>query len=134
MKIGEAARRSGVSAKMIRYYEAVGLVPPPGRSEAGYRRYGAAEVDILRFINQARSLGFTVEQMRALLALWRDRHRASAEVKQLALAQVAALEAKAAQLQAMSRTLRELAQHCQGDESPECPILDGLAGGGEPGE
>ncbi len=128
MNIGEAARRSGVSAKMIRYYESVGLIPPPGRTEAGYRRYGAAELDILRFLNQTRSLGFTVEQMRALLDLWRDRHRASAEVKRLALAQIAALEARAAQLQAMSRTLRDLAEDCHGDENPECPILDGLAG------
>ena len=127
MNIGEAARRSGVSAKMIRYYESVGLIPAPLRSQAGYRHYGEAEVDTLSFVNRARGLGFTVEQMRDLLALWQDRNRASAEVKRLSLAHVAALEGKVAELEAMIRTLRHLADHCHGDDRPDCPILDGLA-------
>ena len=127
MNIGEAARQSGVSAKMIRYYEASGLVPPAARSEAGYRHYTDADVHTLRFIRRARDLGFTVEQIAGLLALWRDRSRASADVKQLALRHVAELETKAAELQAMSRTLRALAERCHGDERPECPIVEDLA-------
>lgn len=133
MNIGEAAKRSGVSAKMIRYYEETGLIPKAARSDAGYRHYRDVDVHTLRFIRRARDLGFTVEQIAELLALWRDRSRASADVKRLALAHVAALEAKAAELQAMSRTLRRLAEHCHGDGRPECPIVDDLAesaGGG----
>lgn len=127
MNIGEAARCSGVSAKMIRYYEASELIPPAARSEAGYRHYSEADVHTLRFIRRARDLGFTVEQIADLLALWRDRGRASADVKRLALEHVAALEAKAAELQAMSRTLRDLAERCHGDDRPECPIVEDLA-------
>ena len=127
MNIGEAARRSGVSAKMIRYYEASDLVPKAARSEAGYRHYTEADVHTLRFVRRARDLGFTVEQIADLLALWRSRDRTSADVKRLALAHVAALEAKAAELQAMSRTLRDLAERCHGDSRPECPIVEDLA-------
>ncbi len=127
MNIGEAAKRSGVSAKMIRYYEQTDLISKAARSEAGYRHYSEADVNTLRFIRRARDLGFTVEQIAELLALWRDRSRASADVKRLALEHVAALDAKAAELQAMSLTLRELAKRCHGDDRPECPIVEDLA-------
>jgi len=127
MNIGQAAAASGVSAKMIRYYESIGLVPKAQRSVSGYRVYDDGQVHALRFIRRARDLGFSVEAMAELLALWRDRKRASKDVKKLALAHVAALESKAAQLQAMSRALRHLAAHCHGDERPACPILDDLA-------
>ncbi len=127
MNIGEAAKRSGVSAKMIRYYEQTDLISKAARSEAGYRHYSEADVHTLRFIRRARDLGFTVEQIAELLALWRDRSRASADVKRLALEHVAALDAKAAELQAMSLTLRELAKRCHGDDRPECPIVEDLA-------
>lgn len=130
MNIGDAARASGVSAKMIRYYETIGLIPPASRSGSGYRNYGDNDVHRLRFIRRARDLGFTVEQMADLLALWGDRSRASAEVKKIALGQVAILERKAEELKAMSRTLKHLAAHCHGDARPDCPILDDLSGGG----
>ncbi len=129
MNIGEAARASGVSAKMIRYYEQSGLVAKAVRTQAGYRTYGAADVHTLRFISRSRDLGFTVEQIAGLLALWRDRERASADVKAVALAHLAELEAKIAGLQAMQRTLEHLVAHCHGDGRPDCPILEGL---GEP--
>lgn len=127
MNIGEAAARSGVSAKMIRHYEAIGLIDASRRAN-GYRSYGPADVAVLRFIRHARDLAFPLEDVRRLLALWRDRSRASAEVKQLALAHVAALECKAAALNAMAESLRHLAQHCGGDERPDCPILEELEG------
>ncbi|THK34759.1 Cu(I)-responsive transcriptional regulator [Ensifer sp. MPMI2T] len=127
MNIGDVARASGVSTKMIRYYETIGLIPPASRSESGYRNYGDKDVHTLRFIRRARDLGFTVEQMVDLLALWRDRSRASSEVKKIALDQVEILERKAEELKAMSRTLKHLAAHCHGDERPDCPILDDLA-------
>ena len=127
MSIGEAAARSGVSAKMIRHYEAIGLIEA-GRRANNYRSYGPRDVAVLRFIRHARDLAFPLEDIRHLLALWRDRSRASAEVKRLALAHVAALEEKAAALNAMAGSLRHLAQHCAGDERPDCPILAELAG------
>ena len=127
MNIGEVAKKSGVSAKMIRYYESIGLIAPAGRSEAGYRNYGMNDVHTLRFIRRARDLGFTVEQMGDLLALWKDRSRASAEVKRIALDHVAVLERKVAELKAMTETLRHLAAHCHGDDRPDCPILEDLA-------
>jgi MerR family copper efflux transcriptional regulator len=127
MNIGEAAAASGVSAKMIRYYEGIGLIGPAVRSEANYRVYSDADLHTLRFIRRARSLGFSVEEMTTLLQLWRDRRRASADVKRLALQHVAGLEGKIAELQDMAATLRHLARHCHGDARPECPILDRLA-------
>ena len=127
MNIGDAARASGVSTKMIRYYETIGLIPPADRSEAGYRNYGDNDVHTLRFIRRARDLGFSVEQMTDLLALWRDRSRASAEVKNIALEQVAILERKVEELQTMIRTLKHLASSCHGDGRPDCPILEDLA-------
>lgn len=132
MNIGDAARDSGVSAKMIRYYESVGLLPQAERTASGYRRYRDADVHTLRFIRRARDLGFAMEQIGELLALWRDHGRASADVKKVAQTHIAELEARAQQLMAMSRTLRHLAEHCHGDARPDCPILDDLAeGGGE---
>ena len=127
MNIGEAAKASGVSAKMMRYYEQIGLMPPARRSDAGYRHYSTSDVQSLRFIRRARDLGFSVEQISALLALWRDRDRASADVKAMALAHVAALEAKIAELQAMAQTIEHLADHCHGNARPDCPILSDLA-------
>ena len=127
-EIGAAAALSGVSAKMIRHYEAIGLVPPAARTFAGYRLYADADVHRLRFIRRARGLGFSIRQIEALLGLWNDRSRASADVKRLALAHAAELEARIAEMQAMQRTLHDLARRCHGDGRPECPILDGLHG------
>jgi Cu(I)-responsive transcriptional regulator len=128
MNIGEAAAASGVSAKMIRYYEETGLIPPAGRTPSGYRTYGAKEVQILRFVRRARDLGFPMEKVADLLALWRDRSRASADVKHLAEAQVQALEARIREMQAMQATLQHLVHACAGDDRPDCPILDDLGG------
>ncbi|WP_323017528.1 Cu(I)-responsive transcriptional regulator [Castellaniella sp.] len=125
--IGEAAAQTGLTPKMIRYYESQGLFTPQGRSSAGYRLYDEADLHALRFIRSARELGFSLAQIADLTSLWRDRHRASAEVKRLAMAHIDELETKAALLQSMAATLRTLAQHCHGDERPECPILEGLA-------
>ncbi|ARP86986.1 Cu(I)-responsive transcriptional regulator [Bordetella genomosp. 9] len=127
MNIGQAAAASGVSAKMIRYYESIGLMRAPQRTEAGYRIYGDADVHTLRFIRRARDLGFSVEQMRDLLALWRDRGRASGDVKRIAMEHVRELERKAQALQQMADTLHHLAEHCHGDDRPECPIIDELS-------
>jgi len=130
MRIGEAARTSGISAKMIRHYEAVGLLPAAARRTSNYRDYGEGDVHALRFIRRARDLGFSLAEIAELLALWADRRRASAEVKRLALTHVEALESKARDLSAMAATLRHLASHCHGDARPDCPILEGLAGEG----
>jgi MerR family transcriptional regulator, copper efflux regulator len=127
MNIGEAAKASGVSAKMIRYYEGISLIPPTVRTKAGYRVYSDNDVHALRFIRRARDLGFPVEQIGTLLALWRDRSRASTDVKAIALEHVAGLERKIAELRAMADTLRHLAEHCHGNQRPECPILEELA-------
>ena len=129
MNIGEASKASGVSAKMIRYYESTGLVRAVARSGTGYRLYDERDVHTLGFIRRARDLGFSVEQIGGLLQLWRDEGRASADVKRLALEHVAALDAKAEEIQAMSRTLRRLAETCHGNERPQCPIIDDLARG-----
>ncbi|QDQ87406.1 Cu(I)-responsive transcriptional regulator [Alcaligenaceae bacterium SJ-26] len=128
MNIGAAARASGISAKMIRYYESVGLLPEPARTDAGYRRYGQADLHRLHFIRRARDLGFPVEQIKALLALWDDRQRASADVKKLAQMHIDELEHKAQALQQMADTLKHLVEHCHGDGRPDCPIIESLSG------
>jgi MerR family transcriptional regulator, copper efflux regulator len=128
MTIGRAAKSSAVSAKMIRHYESIGLLPKAQRTEAGYRLYDENDVHTLRFIQRARSLGFPLETIRTLLALWRNRRRSSAQVKELSLRHVADLERKIAEMQGMVRTLRHLAHNCHGDERPDCPILEDLAG------
>ncbi|MFC3125399.1 Cu(I)-responsive transcriptional regulator [Pseudoroseomonas globiformis] len=125
MNIGEAARLSGLSAKMIRHYETQGLVASR-RLENGYRDYAAPDIAVLRFIRHARDLAFPLEDVRRLLALWRDRNRASADVRRIALDHVAALEAKAEAMQRMAHSLRHLAAHCHGDGRPDCPILEEL--------
>lgn len=127
MNIGEAATRSGVSAKMIRYYESIGLITAPARTAAQYRVYAPDDVHTLRFVRRSRDLGFSLEETRELLALWRDKSRASADVKNLAMAHVRELEEKAAELKAMADTLRHLATHCHGDHRPDCPILADFA-------
>jgi MerR family transcriptional regulator, copper efflux regulator len=127
MNIGQAAAASGVSAKMIRHYEAIGLIGAADRSASGYRVYTDQDVHTLGFIRRARDLGFPVPQIRDLLALWRDQNRASADVKRIALEQVAALRAKMREIEAMAGTLLHLAEHCHGDDRPDCPIIDGLA-------
>lgn len=127
MNIGEAARASGVTAKMIRHYESIGLVREPRRTGAGYRLYGEHEVRVLQFIHRARALGFSLERIRALLALWEDEGRASADVRALALEHVEELNRKIADMEAMRRTLESLAASCHGDARSACPILDDLA-------
>jgi Cu(I)-responsive transcriptional regulator len=129
MNIGQAAAASGISAKMIRYYESIGLTAAPSRTGSGYRIYGDSDVHTLRFIRRARDLGFSIEQMRELLALWRDRSRASADVKRIAMDHVAQLERKAQALQQMADTLHHLADHCHGDDRPDCPIIEELGAG-----
>lgn len=128
MNIGEASAASGVSAKMIRYYEETGLIPPAGRTGSGYRTYGPKEVQILRFVRRARDLGFPMEKVGDLLTLWRDRSRASADVKDLAEAQVQALETRIREMQEMKAALEHLVHSCAGDQRPDCPILDDLGG------
>lgn len=128
MNIGQVAARSGVPAKTIRYYEDSGLIRPASRTEAGYRVYSEADVHTLRLIGRARDLGFSVESVRRLLALWQDKNRSSAEVKTLALEHVEALQRKISELEALKHCLLHLADHCHGDERPECPILDDLSG------
>jgi MerR family transcriptional regulator, copper efflux regulator len=126
MTIGDAAKESAVSAKMIRHYESIGLLPKAQRTDAGYRLYDETDVHTLRFIQRARSLGFPLETIRTLLALWRNRRRSSAQVKELAQRHVTELERKVAEMQGMIRTLKHLAHNCHGDDRPDCPILDDL--------
>ena len=128
--IGEASALSGVSAKMIRHYESIGLIPPASRTFANYRLYSEADLHRLRFIKRSRSLGFSMQQIEQLLGLWNDPHRASSEVKRIAGEHIDALAQKIAEMQAMQRTLQDLAHHCHGDRRPDCPILDDLAGAG----
>jgi Cu(I)-responsive transcriptional regulator len=127
MNIGRAARISGVSAKMIRHYEDIGLIGKASRTAAGYRVYGAADLHTLHFIRQARTLGFSIEQIKELLGLWRNQRRTSRKVKELALQHIAQLDARIHELQEIKETLSHLITCCRGDNRPECPILDGLA-------
>lgn len=129
MNISQASNASGVSSKMVRYYEQIGLIKPALRTASSYRTYGDNDVHTLRFVRRARDLGFSVEQIKELLALWRDRSRASSDVKAVALEHVAELERKIAAIQEMAKTLKHLASHCHGDDRPECPIIEEIANG-----
>ncbi|HEY0439625.1 MAG TPA: Cu(I)-responsive transcriptional regulator [Xanthobacteraceae bacterium] len=129
MNIGQASKTSGVSAKMIRYYEAIGLLPEADRRESGYRDYCTADIHRLAFVRRARDLGFSMEQIRALLSLWSDTSRSDAEVRAVASAHVAELEAQAEKLQGMIGTLRHLIGSCRRGDRPHCPIITELAGG-----
>ena len=127
MNIGDTARASGVSAKMIRHYEAIGLIEAAERTDAGYRVYGERDVQVLQFIHRSRELGFSLEQIKTLLALWQDKHRASKDVRAMARQHIAELDRKIGDLQSMRRTLEKLASACHGDDRPDCPILDDLS-------
>ncbi len=127
VNIGQAAKSSGVSAKMIRHYEEIGLMPKPRRSEGGYREYDPDAVHLLRFIRRSRDLGFSMKETKQLLGLWRNRARSSSEVKRLAQAHIRDLENKIEELRAMANALKKLARDCQGDQRPDCPILADLA-------
>lgn len=133
MNIGQAAKASGVSAKMIRYYEQTGLIPPADRTASGYRDYSDTDVHMLRFIRRARDLGFSVSEISDLLGLWRDKARQSSEVKRIASDHIDALEKKIRDLQDMAASLKDLVRSCRGDHRADCPILDRLATD-EPGE
>jgi MerR family copper efflux transcriptional regulator len=127
LNIGDAARASGVSAKMIRHYEAIGLLPAAQRTASGYRVYGEQDVRVLQFIHRGRALGFSLEKIAELLALWQDQDRASLDVRRLAEQHIAELNRKIDELQSMKRTLEALAHSCHGDQRSDCPILDDLA-------
>ena len=127
MHIGQASAQSGVSQRMIRHYETIGLIPKAARRDSGYRDYGDKDVHTLRFIRRARDVGFPIEEIGQLLALWHDRERTSANVKALASARIGELKRKEREIREMRRSLEELAQHCHGDERPDCPILEDLA-------
>ena len=127
VQIGDAARLSGVSAKMVRHYEGLGLLPPVARTEGGYRLYGAADVHTLRFIKRARDLGFSMDEIAELVGLWQNRRRASASVRRVAQKHADELAQRITAMQEMQRTLQDLIHCCHGDERPECPILDELA-------
>lgn len=131
MKIGQAAAAARISERMIRHYEKIGLIPAAARRDSGYRDYDDRDIHTLLFIGRARDLGFPLEEIRTLLALWHDRGRSSSDVKALALARAAELRRKARELDAMRRTLEQLAESCHGDERPDCPIIDDLALGAE---
>ncbi len=128
LSVGEAAKATGVSAKMIRYYEEIGLLAPPTRGANGYRYFTDRDIHTLGFIRRARTLGFSTEQIRRLVGLWQDRERPSSEVKRIAQAHVDELDRKIEETRAMRDTLQHLAEHCRGDERPDCPIIDELAG------
>lgn len=127
MNIGQAASESGVNAKTIRYYESIGLIPEARRTEGGYRTYSENDVATLRFIYHSRGLGFSVKDVATLLDLWRNRQRASADVKALAVTHIDEIDRKLAELQRMKDTLVDLTHRCHGDDRPDCPILEGLA-------
>jgi MerR family copper efflux transcriptional regulator len=133
VSIGEAARLSGVSAKMVRHYESLGLLPRVTRTDSGYRQYTEAEVHTLRFIKRSRDLGFSMEEIAGLLGLWQNRRRASGNVRKIAQRHAQDLAQRIAAMQAMQRTLEHLIHCCHGDDRPDCPILDDLAGAGRLG-
>ena len=128
MNIGEAAKASGVSAKMIRHYEGVQLLPPAVRTDSGYRQYSDRDISTLRFIRQSRDLGFSMAEIAELLKLWQNRRRSSADVRRIASKHVTELNERMAEMEAMRRTLQHLIHCCQGDTRPDCPILDELEG------
>ena len=128
LTIGEAAKHSAVTAKMIRHYEAIGLIPKAQRTEGDYRLYSQDDLHRLRFIRRARNLGFSIDEIERLLGLWSNKRRASATVKELALKHIDQLDAKIAELNSIRSTLADLARHCHGDDRPECPILNDLDG------
>lgn len=130
MNIGQAAKQSGLSAKMIRYYESTGLLPAAHRSDSGYRLYGQEDLHTLAFIKRSRDLGFSLEEVGKLLTLWQDRQRASGDVKALAHQHIVELNQKIEELASLRDTLQELVEHCHGDDRPDCPILKDLASGG----
>ncbi len=134
VNIGEAARLSGVSAKMVRHYESLGLLPRVGRTDSGYRQYSPADVHTLRFIKRARDLGFSMAQITELASLWQNRRRTSASVKRIAQKHATDLATRIEAMQAMQRTLGHLIHCCHGDERPDCPILDDLAGDAAPAD
>ena len=134
MNIGDASKVTGVSVKMIRYYEEIGLIRPAVRTNSGYRVFAQKDVETLRFVRRSRDLGFTVKQISTLLGLWQDRDRASADVKQLALDHAEDLERKRAELEEMIGTIRHLARNCHGDARPDCPILTALVSGSSPSD
>jgi MerR family copper efflux transcriptional regulator len=129
MNIGQAAKQTGLSAKMIRYYESIDLLPAAGRTDSGYRQYGSQDLHRLAFIKRSRDLGFSLAEVSQLLALWQDRERASADVKALAAAHISELERKISELSGLRDTLQELTSNCQGDDRPDCPILKDLESG-----
>ena len=134
LNIGQAARQSGVSAKMIRHYESQGLLKPVRRTDAGYRIYDASDVHTLQFVRRARGLGFSMREIERLLGFWQNRRRSSGDVRRIAQRHIADLDQKIQELEAMRRTLEDLVHKCHGDHRPDCPILDDLAGAGaEPG-
>lgn len=124
MNIGEAAKISGVNAKLIRHYESIGIIPKAGRSDSGYRTYSEADVNMLSFVKRARNMGFSMKEIKKLVSLWRNKSRASSEVKNLAMNHVKEMEQKIAELHDMVSSLKHLARHCHGDSRPNCPILD----------
>ncbi|MBX8496088.1 Cu(I)-responsive transcriptional regulator [Pseudomonas cichorii] len=130
MNIGQAASKSGLSAKMIRYYESIGLLRPASRSDSGYRLYSSEDLHTLAFIKRSRDLGFSLEEVGKLLTLWQDRQRASSDVKALAHQHIADLNQKIEEMTSLRDTLQELVEHCHGDDRPDCPILKDLASGG----
>src|SRR6478736_6982299 len=134
LNIGEAAARSGVSAKMIRHYESLGLIPNARRTDAGYRLYDTADVHTLQFVRRARRLGFSMREVAQLLGLWQNRRRSSGDVRRVAQRHISDLEQKIDELQGMKRTLEALVHRCHGDQRPECPILEDLAGDGDEAE
>ena len=127
LNIGEAAKASGVNAKLIRHYESIGVVPKVNRTDSGYRLYSKNDIHLLTFVRRARNLGFSMKEIKRLISLWRNRSRTSAEVKAMAKSHISALDQKIKELEEMRDTLLHLAKNCHGDNRPECPILENLA-------